>query len=113
MMTAPAGPTTESCAPPNKIAATKSKPAVANTTSSVRRGAIADISQPVRGDDQIPGKRRSLADTLKYAERGRSHSEGAPEFRNSGVNSQIFLPWLISRLTQGFRKFPSTDSPVR
>src|ERR1700735_4867956 len=75
MVTTPAGPTTESCAPPNNITATKSKPAVANATSAIRRGAIADISQPVRGDDQIPGKRRSLADTLKYAERGRSNSD--------------------------------------
>jgi hypothetical protein len=85
--TAPAGPTTESCAPPNNITARKSKPAVANTTDAVRRRAIADISQPVRGDDQIPGKRRSLADTLKYAERGRINSERDPEFRKSGFNS--------------------------
>jgi hypothetical protein len=69
MMTEPAGPTLESCVPPNNIAARKSRPAVANTTSAIRRGVIADISLPVRGGHQIPGKRRSLADTLKYAER--------------------------------------------
>src|ERR1700735_1563490 len=84
MMTTPAGPTTESCAPPNNIAARKSKPAVDHPTSAMRRGAIADISQPVRGGNQIPGKRRSLADTLKYAERSRSNSERDPEFRKSG-----------------------------
>src|ERR1700722_14030017 len=113
MITAPAGPTTESCGPPNNMTARKNKPAVANATSAMRRGAIADISQPVSGGNQIPGKRRSLADTLKYAERGRSNSEDAPEFRNFGLNSRIFLWWLISRLTQGFRKHPSTDSPAR
>src|SRR6202042_1777780 len=94
MITAPTGPTLESPVSPNNITAKKSKPAVANTTSAMRRGAIADISQPVRGGNQIPGKRRSLADTLKYAERGRSNSEDAPEFRNFGLNSRIFLWWL-------------------
>jgi hypothetical protein len=87
MITAPTGPTPESCGPPNNITAKKSKPAVANTISAIRRGGNADISQPVRSEHQTPGKRRSPADTLKYAERCRSNSTSAPEFRNFGLNS--------------------------
>jgi hypothetical protein len=95
MITMPAGPIAATPAEPewplpaNNITANTSKPAVANATSIIRRGVIADISQPVRGGHQIPGKRRSLVNTLKvntlkYAECGRSNFDTAPEFRKSG-----------------------------